>query len=116
MQRNSIQREVSKKLRTSICEMPEAAICAGAREAKVRQLEERYPEIKAEKTASDSGTILAPVEQLDLATVIRVSEAVSGEIEHEKLIDTLMRTAIEHAGAERGLLILVRRRRAADRS
>jgi len=77
-------------------------------DAKVRQLEERYPKIKAEKTASDSGTILASVEQLDLATVIRLSEAVSGEIEQGKLIDTLMRAAIEHAGAERGLLILVR--------
>ena len=77
-------------------------------DAKVRQLEEWYPKIKAEKTSSDTGTILASVEQLDLATVIRVSEAVSGEIEQEKLIDTLMRTAIEHAGAERGLLILVR--------
>jgi PAS domain S-box-containing protein len=33
---------------------------------------------------------------------------VSGEIIEEKLIDTLMRTAIEHAGAERGLLILAR--------
>ena len=75
-------------------------------DAKVRQLEELYPKIKAEKTSSDTGTILASVEQLDLATVIRVSEAVSGEIEQEKLIDTLMRTAIEHAGAERGLLIL----------
>ena len=77
-------------------------------DAKVRQLEERYPKIKAEKTSSDTGTILASVEQLDLATVIRVSEAVSSEIEQEKLIDTLMRTAIEHAGAERGLLILLR--------
>jgi PAS domain S-box-containing protein len=77
-------------------------------DAKVRQLEEWYPKIKAEKTSSHTGTILASVEQLDLATVIRVSEAVSGEIEQEKLIDTLMRTAIEHAGAERGLLILVR--------
>ena len=45
---------------------------------------------------------------LDLATVIKVSEAVSGEIVLEKLIDTLMRAAIEHAGAERGLLILPR--------
>ena len=53
-------------------------------------------------------TIGAPVEQLDLATVIKVSQAVSGEIVLEKLIDTLMRTAIEHAGAERGLLILPR--------
>ena len=32
----------------------------------------------------------------------------SGEIVLEKLIDTLMREAIEHAGAERGLLILPR--------
>ena len=51
---------------------------------------------------------MAPVEQLDLATVIKVSQAVSGEMVLEKLIDTLMRTAIEHAGAERGLLILPR--------
>ena len=53
-------------------------------------------------------TIHAPVDHLDLATVVKVSEAVSGEIVLEKLIDTLMRTAIEHAGAERGLLILPR--------
>ena len=53
-----------------------------------------------------TSTIGAPVEHLDLATVIKVSQAVSGEIVLEKLIDTLMRTAIEQAGAERGLLIL----------
>ena len=53
-------------------------------------------------------TIHAPVDHLDSATVIKVSEAVSGEIVLEKLIDTLMRTAIEHAGADRGLLILPR--------
>ena len=49
----------------------------------------------------------APLDNLDLATVIKVSQAVSGEIVLETLIDTLMRTAIEQAGAERGLLILV---------
>jgi predicted ATPase/signal transduction histidine kinase/GAF domain-containing protein len=75
-------------------------------DAKVRQLEEWYPKIKADKTSSDAGTIFASVEQLDLATFIRVSEAVSSEIKQEKLIDTLMRTAIESAGAERGVLIL----------
>jgi PAS domain S-box-containing protein len=48
------------------------------------------------------------VEHLDLATVLKVSQAVSGEIVLEKLIDMLMRTAIEHAGAERGVLILPR--------
>src|SRR6202000_540583 len=44
-------------------------------EAKVRQLEERYPQISARRSASITGTILASVDQLDLATVIRVSEA-----------------------------------------
>src|SRR5262249_15410246 len=44
----------------------------------------------------------------DLATVIKLSQAISGETVAEKLIDTIMRTAIEHAGAERGLLILAR--------
>jgi PAS domain S-box-containing protein len=75
--------------------------------AKVRQLEEWHPKIRTAKTSVDAGAILPSVEQLDLATVIRVSEAVSGEIEQQKLIDTLMRAAIEHAGAERGLLILL---------
>ena len=46
-----------------------------------------------------------PVENLDLATVIKVSQSVSGELVLEKLIDRLMRAAIEHAGAQRGLLI-----------
>jgi len=50
-------------------------------------------------------TIARPVEHLDLATALEVSQAVSGEIVLEKLIDTLMRAAIEQAGAERGLLI-----------
>jgi PAS domain S-box-containing protein len=78
-------------------------------DGKVRQLEQLYPHLGAERAISDStSTIVAPVEHLDLATVIRVSEAVSGEIVLEKLIDTLMRTAIEHAGADRGLLVLPR--------
>jgi PAS domain S-box-containing protein len=53
-------------------------------------------------------TIEARVEQFDLATVIKMSEAVAGEIVLEKLIETLMVIAIEHAGADRGLLILPR--------
>jgi PAS domain S-box-containing protein len=78
-------------------------------DGKVRQLEQLYPQIGADKQIPESTvTILTPVEHLDLATVIKVSEAVSGEIVLEKLIDTLMRTAVEHAGAERGLLILAR--------
>jgi len=76
---------------------------------KVRQLDELYPRLREEKPLVGPTSMMAtPVEYLDLATVIKVSQAVSGETVLEKLIDTLMRTAIEHAGAERGLLILQR--------
>jgi PAS domain S-box-containing protein len=78
---------------------------------KVRQLDELYPELRdreEEPTPTATSTIGKSVEHLDLATVIKVSQSVSGEIFFEKLIDTLMRTAIEHAGAQRGVLILHR--------
>src|SRR5712671_6126475 len=76
-------------------------------DGKVRQLDEEHPHLgKGEPAPAPKSTTGAPVENLELATVLKVSQAVSGEIVLEKLIDTLLRTAIEHAGAERGLLIL----------
>jgi PAS domain S-box-containing protein len=78
-------------------------------DGKVRQLDEMYPHLREQEPApAPTSTIGAPVEHLDLATVIKVSQAISSEIVLEMLIDTLMRTAIEQAGAERGLLILQR--------
>src|SRR5258708_23440934 len=55
-------------------------------------------------------TMGAPVEHLDLATVIKVSQAISSEIVLEKLIDALMRTALQQAGADRGALLLLQMR------
>src|SRR3989454_2834824 len=76
-------------------------------DGKVRQLDQLHPHLGTDESAPDARrTIGAPIEHLELATVLKVSESVSGEIVLEKLIDTLLRTAIEHAGAERGLLIL----------
>ncbi|HXO93450.1 MAG TPA: GAF domain-containing protein, partial [Candidatus Acidoferrum sp.] len=74
---------------------------------KVRQLDELYPQVRElEPAPGPTTTIGAPIESLDLATVIKLSQAVSGEMVFEKLIETLMHTAVEHAGAERGVLIL----------
>jgi predicted ATPase/signal transduction histidine kinase/GAF domain-containing protein/CheY-like chemotaxis protein len=76
-------------------------------DGKVRQLDESSPHLRAELSPPPlTTTIGAPLEHLDLTTVVKVSQAVSGEIVLEKLIDTLMRTALEHAGAQRGLLIV----------
>jgi PAS domain S-box-containing protein len=83
-------------------------VCWGAN-GKVRQLDSAYPHLRVETAAGGpDSTIGTSVEQLDLATVIKVSRAVSGEMMLDKLLNTLMRTAIEQAGAVRGLLVLAR--------
>jgi len=45
---------------------------------------------------------------LDLASVMKAAETLSSEIVLEKLLDKLIRIAIENAGAQRGLLIMVK--------
>src|SRR5215467_12692896 len=60
-----------------------------------------------EPLPSPTSAVTAPVEGPDLATVIRVSQAVSSQIVLEKLVDTVMLHAMEHAGADRGLLFLL---------
>jgi PAS domain S-box-containing protein len=76
---------------------------------KVKQLDERYPYLQEGRgPTSGAATIGAPVAQLDVETVVKASQAVSGQIVLENLIKTLMVMAIEHAGAERGVLILPR--------
>ncbi|MBV8587350.1 MAG: PAS domain S-box protein, partial [Verrucomicrobia bacterium] len=74
--------------------------------SKVNEIDQDYSLPHEELTRSSVETIETTVEQLHLGTVIKVSEAVSGEIVLDKLVQTLMVTAIEYAGAERGLLIL----------
>ena len=76
-------------------------------DGKVRQLEQLHPHLRdAPVPASPTTTIGAPVERLDVGTVLKAAQAVSGEIVLGELIKTLLRIAVEHAGAERGLLIL----------
>jgi PAS domain S-box-containing protein len=79
-------------------------------DGKVRQLRQIYPHLEEkEKPLQPTSTIGTQVEHLDLSTVIKVVQAISSETDPEKLVDALMRMAIEQAGAERGLLILGQR-------
>src|SRR5262249_58591153 len=77
-------------------------------------IDQRRPRWKPEEeepaaASTDTIGIAAPMEHLDLATVINVSQTVSGEMALERLLDTLMRTAVKYAGAERALLILLQK-------
>ena len=79
-------------------------------DGKVRQLDEMHPRLSDEaRVPGPTSTIGTRVEQLDLATITKVAQAVSGEINLEKLVDTLLRMAIEQAGAERGLFVFTQR-------
>jgi signal transduction histidine kinase len=75
---------------------------------KVRQLDQRYPRVGEQSAPSAPTAMIGTSVELDIGAVVAASQAVSGEIVLGRLIETLMTLALEHAGAERGLLILLR--------
>ena len=78
-------------------------------DGKVSLLDRKYPQLSQEMLFPKYDiTVAAPVEQLDAGTMLKASQALSGEILLNKLVETLMRIALEHAGAERGVLVLLR--------
>ena len=74
--------------------------------AKVAQLDEEFP--YAEPPRASTMAIEAPLEHVDLAAIVKISQTLSGEIVHARLIERLMKIALEHAAAERGLLVVQR--------
>jgi PAS domain S-box-containing protein len=75
-------------------------------DGKVRQLDRLYPHLAAPDGHRPVATIASPIQQLDVESVVKASQALSGEIELPKLINRLMTIALVNAGADRGVLIL----------
>jgi predicted ATPase/signal transduction histidine kinase len=73
--------------------------------AKVEQLERNHPDLAIGFPAA-AQVPLSLAESFDLAAVVKTSEAVSNELGVPRLMETLMTLVLEHAGAQRGLLIL----------
>ena len=59
------------------------------------------------KRADSRGLAEARERQVDIQTVIRASQAFSGEIQLDKLLSKLMNLLIENAGAQKGALLVV---------
>lgn len=77
-------------------------------EGKLHLLEVLHPHLREDPAAPrPTASIRASVEQLDIGAVVKASQAVSGEIVLSRLLETLMRIALEHAGAEQGMLVLL---------
>ena len=77
-------------------------------DGKVRQLERLYPRLHVSEDGGAAGKASEKVQQMDVTTVVKASQAVSSEIELPGLIQTLLKIALQNAGADRGLLILSR--------
>ena len=85
--------------------------------AKVADLEQRYSQFFTQSSTSQAQKISSSLSSissssstsstvLDLASVLKASQAISGEIILENLLRKLMKIVIENAGATRGILIL----------
>jgi len=77
--------------------------------AKVRDLEKRYPRWFRKPLAvskKENTGHMMELQSLDLKSVIKATQAISGEIILEELLRKLMEIVIENAGAQRGFLIL----------
>ncbi|WP_326830403.1 AAA family ATPase [Xylophilus rhododendri] len=75
---------------------------------KVRQLDRAYPGLADEFRAAPGEAIAARGGSLDAETVQRVSQALAATRGLDGLLRSLMTIALEHAGAERCLLVLPR--------
>jgi predicted ATPase/class 3 adenylate cyclase len=85
-------------------------------EAKLRNLEQRYPQYVSSSSAGRGSiaeasklqgmTTMTDRSMLDLSTVLKASTAISGQIVLQDLMTMLMKIVVENAGAQHGYLIL----------
>jgi predicted ATPase/two-component sensor histidine kinase len=87
-----------------------AAYARWGAEGKLRHLERKHQGV------SDGAEALPPLsaeagslDAIDLADIVRTSNAVSEQVTLDELMTTLLKVVLEHAGASRGLLIMARR-------
>ncbi|MHC5752901.1 MAG: AAA family ATPase [Nostoc sp.] len=75
--------------------------------AKVKHLEESYPQLLPQQQLVSNGTFITTTgEHLDFLSVVKASQTISSEIVFSRLLKTLMQIVIEQAGAEIGYLLL----------
>lgn len=96
----------------------EQAHLRGARDAyrrwgaasKVARIESAAPGLieRAQPAGQATVSIVETADIRDIDSVIRSARALSEEIHVERLVQTLMKIALEHAGAQRGVLIRMR--------
>ncbi|KAM3109728.1 trifunctional serine/threonine-protein kinase/ATP-binding protein/sensor histidine kinase [Phormidesmis sp. 146-33] len=86
--------------------------------AKVEDLEAKHPQLKqispniqikaGERLSTTTSIVSNRLVSLDLATIVKASQAIAGEIVLSRLLNTLLKIVMENAGAQSSCLILQR--------
>ena len=92
--------------------------------AKLQQLLDKYPQLLSQSEARRAslggpqpapqdphGVTKVPAELFDTEALMRSAQAIAGELVVEKVLERLLRLAVQNAGARRGVLVLVRNER-----
>lgn len=85
-----------------------ACYAAWGAHGKIRDLEWRHADLLALAQPEVARGRGPRAEDLDAQVAIAASQALSGELELDRLLTTLLRLVLEHAGAERCCLLLLR--------
>jgi PAS domain S-box-containing protein len=77
-------------------------------DGKVRDLDQIYPHLTEEAVPRSNSELdtRTQIQNVEFGAVIDMHQAVAGEIVFNRLIERLMVTVVEHAGAVRGLVLL----------
>ncbi|MEM7344014.1 MAG: ATP-binding protein, partial [Chloroflexota bacterium] len=80
--------------------------------AKTNQIAEKYSYLLATKSSAivptstnTASSQLTSISTLDLASIVKASQTISGEIVRNNLLEKMMQVVLENAGAQRGALI-----------
>ncbi|RFU49828.1 PAS domain S-box protein [Paraburkholderia sp. DHOC27] len=76
-------------------------------DGKVAQLDAQFPRLAEQDGNKATSTLSFDWRQFDAATLLKASQALSSEIELTGLIERLMTIALQTAGADRGLLVVL---------
>jgi PAS domain S-box-containing protein len=74
--------------------------------AKVRQLDQHFPQLLDDRPLAPTATFAARPEQLDLLAALKASQSISRHIHLPDLLEALLRIVLEQAGAQRAFLLL----------
>lgn len=78
---------------------------------KVALMEQKYPVLHELSTGARGSAAVSGLDDLDLASVMKASREISGEIVLDRLLQTTMNILLENAGGQWGCLVIRRERR-----